>query len=249
MKRILLVLILALVGGEVWMQVAKPAEPSAPSVVSGTLQPVAHGTIKNTVHAVTDSIQATTKVTRSARPDSAWVDPTTRKGVYVFQCREAEKVVFSHTPCGKNATEIKVGSANALDSSEWRKRVAEQQKERQEAEQVAAMRHSVSHSSSSEESSWERSTRIRNCMVSAKSEKEKLLCQGVVPVASGGDYSSSTSYSAPPQPPPAPKIITDCDGSGCWDNQGGRYNGGSGGTYFPASGGACFAVGDHMECH
>jgi hypothetical protein len=53
-----------------------------------------------------------------------------------------------------------------------------------------------------------------------------------VNVSSGDSYSNSNnSYSAPmPQRQPSTHM-TSCDGSGCWDNQGNRYNRGAGDTY------------------
>jgi hypothetical protein len=42
----------------------------------------------------------------------------------------------------------------------------------------------------------------------------------------------------PPLPKP-PRIITDCDQSGCWDNMGMRYNKGAGATHFDTNGKVC----------
>ena len=58
----------------------------------------------------------------------------------------------------------------------------------------------------------------------------------------------STSYSAP-MPPSAPPNITSCDGAGCWDSQGTRYNKGGGNTYFPSTGGSCQGIGGTMQCN
>lgn len=56
----------------------------------------------------------------------------------------------------------------------------------------------------------------------------------------GGSISSST---------PTPANITNCDGSGCWDTNGTRYNKGAGDTYFPSTGGVCQNVGGQMRCN
>lgn len=54
--------------------------------------------------------------------------------------------------------------------------------------------------------------------------------------------------SRPPPPPPGPSIITSCDGGGCWDNRGNRYNG-SGQTMFRSDGKACTRVGTQLQCN
>lgn len=58
----------------------------------------------------------------------------------------------------------------------------------------------------------------------------------------------SSFYSAP-MPPSPPPNITSCDGAGCWDNRGTRYNKGAGSTYFPSSGGSCQNIGGQMQCN
>lgn len=55
---------------------------------------------------------------------------------------------------------------------------------------------------------------------------------------------SNSSSSAP-----APSNMTNCDGSGCWDSNGTRYNKGAGNTYFPSTGGVCQNVGGQMQCN
>ncbi len=97
-----------------------------------------------------------------------------RNGTYVFTCKNDKTGVttFSSSPCGVDAVQMKVGQANVLDSSEWRQRVAQQQFEREQVAQEREQRRSEQSSSADEESNYDRQTRIRNCMVSAKSEKE-----------------------------------------------------------------------------
>lgn len=61
---------------------------------------------------------------------------------------------------------------------------------------------------------------------------------------------SRNSYSAPKPPPtqaPTPTNMTSCDGSGCWDNQGNRYNGNNG-TYYN-NGRMCRDIGGQMQCN
>lgn len=61
---------------------------------------------------------------------------------------------------------------------------------------------------------------------------------------------SRNSYSAPMPPQtqaPTPTHMTSCDGSGCWDNQGNRYNGNNG-TYYN-NGRMCRDIGGQMQCN
>lgn len=48
---------------------------------------------------------------------------------------------------------------------------------------------------------------------------------------------------------PSTRNITNCDGAGCWDSSGTRYNKGAGDTYFSSTGGACQNVGGQMQCN
>lgn len=76
-----------------------------------------------------------------------------------------------------------------------------------------------------------------------------LAAMNGVNVSSGDSYSNSNnSYSAPmPQRQTAPTHMTSCDGSGCWDNQGNRYNGNNG-TYYN-NGRVCRDIGGQMQCN
>lgn len=58
----------------------------------------------------------------------------------------------------------------------------------------------------------------------------------------------SSSYGSPMPPTPRSPIAS-CDGAGCWDTQGTRYNKAAGNTYFPSTGGTCQSVGGRMECN
>lgn len=50
-------------------------------------------------------------------------------------------------------------------------------------------------------------------------------------------------------PPTTPSNMTNCDGAGCWDTNGTRYNKGAGNTYFPSTGGVCQNIGGRMQCN
>lgn len=176
----------------------------------------------------------------------------------VFMCKNPKtgETVFSDAPCGDQSREVIVRPANTLDSSAYRQSsvTGGQSSPPQPVQGLA------------QESAYDRETRVHNCMVSAdgmakrtgnkqrddfmaaKAEKEKLRCQGMsFPEDRSTPSSAGTSHTNPI--PQAPRILTNCDPGGCWDTQGRRYNGGSGGVYTPTSGGACIKVGDHLECH
>ncbi|MDM1248532.1 DUF4124 domain-containing protein [Acinetobacter sp. R933-2] len=75
-----------------------------------------------------------------------------------------------------------------------------------------------------------------------------LAAMDGVNVSSGdSDSSSNGSYSAPMPQAQAPTHMTSCDGSGCWDNQGNRYNGNNG-TYYN-NGRVCRDIGGQMQCN
>ena len=88
----------------------------------------------------------------------------------------------------------------------------------------------------------------RNGQLTAAQLRAQAALNGVN-VSSGDSYSNSNnSYSAPmPQRQPAPTHMTSCDGSGCWDNQGNRYNGNNG-TYYN-NGRVCRDIGGQMQCN
>lgn len=201
-------------------------------------------------------------------PDDEIGASSTQSGVHVFTCKDSvtEATTFSDTPCGSNAVQIKVRQANVLDSSGWRKWIAEKQYQRQQAaSKVAAARSAAlsSNKPNNKESSFDRETRIRNCLVDAAQVKSKFGKMGrnqtvtskMRAEAERRCYSNDTlapvinedDYRAPPPSAP-PRTITNCDAAGCWDTQGGRYNHGAGNTYFSTNGGACQMIGGQMQC-
>jgi hypothetical protein len=52
-----------------------------------------------------------------------------------------------------------------------------------------------------------------------------------------------------PMSKPQPSVITNCDGAGCWDEVGNRYNKAAGNTYFRGDGKICQGVGGNMQCN
>lgn len=95
----------------------------------------------------------------------------------------------------------------------------------------------------------EASTPIKGSRGLTTNQRNTLAAMNGVNVSSGDSYSNSNnSYSAPmPQRQTAPTHMTSCDGSGCWDNQGNRYNGNNG-TYYN-NGRVCRDIGGQMQCN
>ena len=75
-----------------------------------------------------------------------------------------------------------------------------------------------------------------------------VKCHGGPSIFEEEDGYSSTPSERGSTRNTGPSVITSCDSGGCWDNQGGRYNKGGGGTYFGPQGGACQQVGGVMHC-
>lgn len=93
----------------------------------------------------------------------------------------------------------------------------------------------LSHS----ESGWSRTTRRGQVVDEARHEREARAS------AAAASRAASTSGGKPPG------VITSCDGAGCWDSNGVRYNRGAGPTYFSSDGHTCQAVapGVPMQCN
>lgn len=72
------------------------------------------------------------------------------------------------------------------------------------------------------------------------------------PIAVGGGRAvAAPALAAPAMPgtraPTAPMVLTSCDGGGCWDNLGNRYNG-TGTILHGPTGNSCLRNGDRIEC-
>lgn len=96
----------------------------------------------------------------------------------------------------------------------------------------------------------EASTPIKGAKGLTASQRRTLAAMAGVDIPADNSSNSRNSYSAPPPPPiqaPAPSHMTSCDGAGCWDNQGNRYNGNNG-TYFN-NGRMCRDIGGQVQCN
>lgn len=177
----------------------------------------------------------------------------------VFKCIEdgSGKITYSQYPChGRDSGRyVDLKSANTFDGGHLRRRA---QDDRMQVDHSGPKVGSIGAPAESLEfaplSRQEICERRRNEMsrsrpTSAEARRAFMeMC-----LKSSGRSSGDPSGTPPPRnlpaPVPPPSIITSCDASGCWDNQGGRYNQGAGNTFFPArGGGACQLIGDRMRC-
>ena len=85
------------------------------------------------------------------------------------------------------------------------------------------------------------STCVKNVERTGASEKEKAR---QIAACHGGDVQPEP----PPPPKPKPTAITTCDGGGCWDNVGNRYNR-VGGSLFRSDGKVCQILGNSLQCN
>ena len=72
------------------------------------------------------------------------------------------------------------------------------------------------------------------------------------PISIGTDIKADAPRKPAPVPPTidipsGPSVLTTCDGGGCWDNLGRRYNG-TGPTLIGPTGKLCIRTGDRVEC-
>lgn len=93
----------------------------------------------------------------------------------------------------------------------------------------------------------EASTPIKGSRGLTTNQRNTLAAMNGVNVSSGDSYSNSNNSYSAPMTQRQPSTITNCDGAGCWDNQGNRYNGNNG-TYYN-NGRVCRDIGGQMQCN
>ncbi|WP_347455714.1 DUF4124 domain-containing protein [Acinetobacter thermotolerans] len=87
----------------------------------------------------------------------------------------------------------------------------------------------------------------KNGQLTANQLRTLAAMQGVNVPADNYPGNPPPSIPTPARSAPPPSHITSCDSSGCWDNQGNRYNGNNG-TYFN-NGRACRDIGGQLQCN
>lgn len=175
----------------------------------------------------------------------------------VFKCvnKATGKTSFSDVPCatGEDGRPVKINSGNTFDGSVYRQQ--ESQAHAESAIPVQA-RPQTSQTANNRPTSADLKKFCSNIKPSPRGYTANQLqmlaeCAGLHGDPQNGMRVQSGQLPvAMPAPAQAgPLVITDCNSSGCWDNQGGRYDKGAGNTYFPAAGGpACHNAGGQMAC-
>lgn len=176
----------------------------------------------------------------------------------VVRCEDPNTgaVTFTDGGCHESATseQVEVFQGNTMDSRQARRdmqrlETIRMQKEAQRIENRRRMENVQRHQAQQKATKQKKAlcdkiTRplkgSQNGQLTASQRDAMMRCAGIsVP---------ERSYGSAPATPPAPTHITNCDASGCWDNQGGRYNRGAGPTYTHQSGQTCQKIGDQMHC-
>lgn len=185
--------------------------------------------------------------------------PTLHAEVYKCVDPKTGNMTFSGGACnaGRQGATVRVNPANSMDSTEDRRAIHTLRRQAYEAQQAAYARSSNQNNDYSAQGSYESNIRRDNelRMITPYAGSGGRLTAAQLRTRSrlmGVDSPEPQQVSAPrniPTPPPTPRSMTNCDGAGCWDNQGERYNRAAGNTYFKSGGGACQGVGDQMICN
>ena len=86
-------------------------------------------------------------------------------------------------------------------------------------------------------------------MKGANGNLTRSQIEGLVALETGQPMPARSQSAGGSTTNPTPSNMASCDGAGCWDTSGVRYNKGAGDTYFPSIGGSCQNVGGQMQCN
>lgn len=186
----------------------------------------------------------------------------------LYKCAGADgKVTFTQHGCSTgSATEsIEVGAVNSQDSTAARRSIAEEQLRRSMQPQkvrvtvVADPRIAERQNRARNDLCREANTPYKGAHNRQLTARQRAMSSACGSGASAGEigrisfeHKKAAAASRPPTPSgsPAPAHITNCDGAGCWDNQGNRYNRGAGPTHFRQDGRVCHDTGGgQMLCN
>jgi len=166
----------------------------------------------------------------------------------VWKCtnNETGRIEYSGTPCsGRNSTGDRLNARSRASESSASRSQAQRQDERGQAESAPRQEGGAQGNGSGDNSEC---AAADNAYESAKAQRAaasvtqplrdraNALC-GRAPTGAGRATPSRVSAG-----------ISSCDGSGCWDTDGNRYNAGGGNTYFSADGQTCRKVGAQLQC-
>lgn len=169
------------------------------------------------------------------------------------------EVTFTKHGCATDneTTKIEVGSVNTQDSREARQNMADQQYRR--SMQPNKTRVTVVADSGATDRKQRELCRAATTPHKGAQNGQLTAAQRAAAASACSGRNSTYNYdagatesygsAAPSYTPPPPTHITDCDQTGCWDNQGGRYNKGAGPTHIRNDGRVCQSVGGQMICN
>src|SRR5690554_6644764 len=191
----------------------------------------------------------------------------------VYKCVDEQgKVIFTDSACSTNTTitKVEINVANTLDSSTVRKEIHERQiKEEFEQYQQPERRSRVTvlkddtKDINSNKRSMDRARRVAcdEAITPYKASPNGQLTKRQRAMASACSQGASFNeverisnehkqYAPTPSSAPGiPAIITNCDGTGCWDTQGNRYNNADGGNAYRQDGAFCQQIGNGFVCN
>ena len=189
----------------------------------------------------------------------------------LYKCVGADgKITFTKHGCSTDSEieAIRLGSVNTQDNSEVRREIVEREFERNlQAGQTKQTRVAVvADPRIAERQNKGRNDLCREADTPYKGAQNRQLTarQRAMSSACGSGASiadiervslehkqaAATSRSSAPLGAPTPTHVTNCDGAGCWDNQGNRYNHGTGPTHIRQDGRVCHDTGaGQMICN
>lgn len=186
----------------------------------------------------------------------------------LYKCVGSDgKVTFTQHGCSTDsaAENIDLGTVNSQDSTAARRSIAEEQLKRSMQPQkvrvtvVADPRIAGRQNRARNDLCREANTPYKGAQNRQLTARQRAMSSACGSGASAGEiervsleHKKAAAVSRRPTPsgPPAPSHITDCDGAGCWDNQGNRYNHGAGPTHFRQDGRVCHDIGGgQMRCN
>lgn len=172
------------------------------------------------------------------------------------------EITFTKHGCAtdNDTAKIEVGRVNSQDSRAARQNIEEYEYRRSARPQgtrvtvVADPRIAERQAKARNDLCREANTAYKGAQNRQLTARQRAMSAGCASGASAQeierislDHKQKAAASNPA--PSAPSVITNCDQTGCWDNQGGRYNQGAGSTYIRNDGRACQNVGGQMICN
>lgn len=172
------------------------------------------------------------------------------------------QITFTKHGCAtdNDTAKIEVGRVNSQDSRAARQNIEEYEYRRSARPQgtqvtvIADPRIAERQAKARNDLCREANTAYKGAQNRQLTARQRAMSAGCASGASAQeierislDHKQKAAASNPA--PSAPSVITNCDQTGCWDNQGGRYNQGAGSTYIRNDGRACQSVGGQMICN